>query len=219
MILDVILIGLAISLDPLPLTSFFVLLPSTRGVVKGAAFVVGWILSLAIIVAITVAATGNDPPKPSTAPSLAALAVKIALGAVLVAIAVRQRRRMGRPKKPKKPPKWQSSVDTMSPWFAGAIAPLVQPWGLIAAGAATITQAKVSSFESALVLVLFCLLASASILTLELLIVFQPEKGKQFLNGVRTWMDTHTDQVIVIGCLVLGFWLIGHDIYLLVLGE
>ena len=41
MILDVILIGLAISLDPLPLTSFFVLLPSKRGVVKGAAFVVG----------------------------------------------------------------------------------------------------------------------------------------------------------------------------------
>jgi hypothetical protein len=219
MILDVILIGLAISLDPLPLTSFFVLLPSKRGVVKGAAFVVGWILSLAIVVAITVAATGNEPPKPSTAPSLAALAVKIAIGAVLVAIAVRQRRRMGRPKKPKKPPKWQSSVDTMSPWFAGAIAPLVQPWGLIAAGAATITQAKVSSFESALVLVLFCLLASASLLILELLIVFQPEKGKQFLSGVRTWMDTHTDQVIVIGCLVLGFWLIGHDIYLLVLGE
>ncbi len=219
MILDVILIGLAISLDPLPLTSFFVLLPSKRGVVKGAAFVVGWIISLAIVVAITVAATGNEPPKPSTAPSLAALAVKIAIGAVLVAIAVRQRRRMGRPKKPKKPPKWQSSVDTMSPWFAGAIAPLVQPWGLIAAGAATITQAKVSSFESALVLVLFCLLASASLLTLELLIVFQPEKGKQFLTGVRTWMDTHTDQVIVIGCLVLGFWLIGHDIYLLVVGE
>jgi hypothetical protein len=42
----------------------------------------------------------------------------------------------------------------------------------------------------------------------------RPKKGQAFLTGVRTWMDTHTDQVIIIGCLVLGFWLIGHDIYL-----
>lgn len=28
-------------------------------------------------------------------------------------------------------------------------------------------------------------------------------------------MNTHTDQVIIIGCLVLGFWLVGHDLYLI----
>jgi len=33
------LIGLAVALDPLPLTAFLVVLPSTRGVRKGAAFV------------------------------------------------------------------------------------------------------------------------------------------------------------------------------------
>jgi len=81
-ILDLILIGLAITLDPLPLTAFLVILPSKRGTVKGAAFVFGWLVSLAIVVTITVVATGNNPPKPSTAPSLAALAVKTALGAV-----------------------------------------------------------------------------------------------------------------------------------------
>jgi hypothetical protein len=214
--LDLILIGLAISFDPLPISSFFVLLPSKRGVIKGAAFIAGWVISLAVVVTITLAATGNKPPKSSSAPSLAALAAKIAIGAILVGIAVRQRRRMGQPKKPKKTPKWQAGVDNMSPWFAAGIAPLVQPWGLIAAGVATITEAKVSSFESALALIFFCLLATASYLTLELLIGLRPEKGQAILSGVRTWMDTHTDQVIIIGCLVLGFWLIGHDIYLIV---
>jgi len=29
-------------------------------------------------------------------------------------------------------------------------------------------------------------------------------------------MDTHTDQVIIVGSLVLGFWLIGKSIYLVV---
>jgi len=117
-VLNLILIGLAVTLDPLSLTAFLVVLPSGRGTRKGAAFVFGWLVSLALVVIITVVATGNNPPKPSTIPSLAALAVKIALGAVLVVIAVRRIRERGRLKTPKKPPKWQQRADSMSPWFA-----------------------------------------------------------------------------------------------------
>jgi len=211
--LDLIIIGVAISLDPIPLTAYLVLLPSKRGVVKGAAFIFGWLVSLAIVVTVTVLATGNDPPKPQTAPSLAALAVKILLGVGLLYIALRQRRRMGQPKKPKKPPKWQTGVDNMSPWYAIGIAPLVQPWGLIAAGSATVVQAKVSSFESFLALFFFCVLATASYATLEIYAGFRPEKSQVFMDGIRTWIDTHTDQVIVVGSLILGFWLIGNSLY------
>src|SRR5689334_25228805 len=131
MVLDLLLIGLAIALDPLPLTAFIVILPSQRGVRKGAPFIFGWLVSLAIVVAVTVLATGNNPPKQNTVPSLAALAVKLAIGVVLIGIAIRQRRKMGQPKKPKKPPKWQASVDNMSPWYAIGLAPLLQPWGLL----------------------------------------------------------------------------------------
>jgi len=38
-------------------------------VAKGAAFVFGWLVSLAIVVTATVLATGNNPPKPDTAPA------------------------------------------------------------------------------------------------------------------------------------------------------
>ena len=93
MVLDLVLIGLAVALDPLPLTAFLVVLPSKRGVRKGAAFVFGWLVSLAIVVTVTVLATGNSPPKPKTAPSLAGLAAKIALGTVLIVIAIRHHRR------------------------------------------------------------------------------------------------------------------------------
>ena len=156
MVLNLMLIGVAVALDPLPLTAFLVVLPSTRGVRKGAAFVFGWLVSLAIVVTATVLATGNNPPKPNTAPSLASLAVRIALGAGLIAIAIRDRRRLGQPKKPKKPPKWQAGVDNMSPWFAMGLAPLLQPWGLIAAGVATVIDAKLSSAASYVALFVFC---------------------------------------------------------------
>ena len=216
MTLNLILIGIAITLDPLPLTAYLVLLPSKRGVNKGAAFIFGWLVSLAIVVAVTVLVTGNNPPKQNTAPSLAALAVKIAIGVGLIAIAVRQRRKMPQPKKPKKPPKWQASVDNLSPWFAMGLAPLLQPWGLIAAGVATVIDAKLSSAASYVALFAFCLIATSSYITLEIYAGFRPEESQAFLARVRTWIDGHTDQVIIIGSLLLGFWLIGNSIYLIV---
>ena len=214
MVLSLILIGLAIALDPLPLTAFMVILPSSRGVRKGAAFVFGWLVSLAIVVTVTVLATGNNPPKPNTAPSLASRAVKIAIGVLLLVIAIRRRRRMGQPKKPKKPPKWQATVDTMTPWFAMALAPVLQPWGLIAAGAATVVEAKLSSVASYLTLIFFCILASASYLAIEIYAGFKPDQAQALLARFRRWIDSHTDQVIILGSFILGFWLIANSMYL-----
>jgi len=164
MVLNLLLIGLAVTLDPLPLTAFMVVLPSERGVRKGAAFVFGWLVSLAIVVAITVLATGNNPPEPQTAPSLASLAVKIVIGA----------------------------------------------------GAATVVEAKPSSWESFLALFAFCVLASASYLAMEIYTLFRPRQSQQLLARFRTWIDTHTDQVIIAGSLILGLWLIANSIYLIV---
>ena len=175
MILDLLLIGLVITLEPIPLTAFLLILLSKSGTRKGAAFIFGWLLSLAVVVAVTVLVTGNKPPQPNTAPSLGALAAKIAIGVALVLIAIRQRRRMGKPRPPKKPPKWQTGLDNMSPWYAMGLAPLTQPWGLVAAGVAMITEAKLTSWESYIALFLFCLVSTAVYIALELYAGFSPE--------------------------------------------
>jgi len=216
LVLDLMLIGLAVTLDPLPLTAFLVVLPSARGVRKGAAFVFGWLVSLAVVVTITVTATGNDPPKPATAPSLAALAIKIVLGVVLVRIAVRHIRARSQPKPPKKPPKWQAHVDSMSPWFAMALAPTLQPWVLIGLGAATVVEAKLSSWESFLALGLYCVLASSSYLTMEIYAVVRPAQSQALLVRCKTWVDSHIDQAIIIGSLFIGLWFIADSLYLII---
>jgi len=215
LVLSLLLIAVAIALDPLPLTGFMVVLPSERGVRKGAAFVFGWLISLAIVVTITVLATGDNPPKPNTVPTLASLAVKIALGVFLLVIAVRHRRKTQQPRPPKKPPKWQASVDKMSPWFAMALAPTLQPWGLIAAGAATVVGAKLASWQDFLVLFLFCVLASSTYVGMEIYAAVRPEQSQAFLARFRKWIDSHTDQVIIWGSLIVGFWLIANSLYVI----
>jgi hypothetical protein len=212
-ILDLVLIGVVIAIEPIPVTTFILVLLSKGGVRKGAAFVFGWLASLALVIAITIVLTGNKPPKPNTAPSLAALAVKIALGVVLLVVAERHRRKMGRPKKPKKTPRWQSSLNNMSPWFVIGLAPLTQPWALVAAGVSTIVEAKLASWADYVAVIVFCLIATSSFLAMEIYAGFRPQAAQESLGRVRTWIDTHTDQVIIVASVALGFYLIGKSLY------
>jgi hypothetical protein len=216
LVLSLVLIGLAITLEPIPLTAFILILASQGGVRKGAGFIFGWLVSLVIVIAVTVLVTGNNPPKPNTAPSLAALAAKLAIGAGLLLIAIRYYRKLGQPKPPKKPPRWQTHIDNMTVWYAMALGPLTQPWGLIAAGVTVITGAKLSSWQDYLTLALFCVIATSSILAMEIYAASRPQPAQEFLTRSRPWIDTHTDQVIVIVSLVLGFWLVADSIYYIV---
>ena len=95
-----------------------------------------------MVVAAVMLLTGGKPVQPSTAPSTAALAVKLALGVALIGVAVRQWRRMGRPRKA---PAWMARLDRLSLWTAVGLAVFLQPWTLVAAGAATVTGAKLST--------------------------------------------------------------------------
>jgi threonine/homoserine/homoserine lactone efflux protein len=212
-VLDLLLIGLGITLEPFPLTAFILVLSAEKGTWKGLAFILGWLACLVAVIAAVIVTTGNNPPAPQTVPSDAALAVKLAAGVVLILIAVRQRRRMGRPRKP---PAWMARLDQLSLLGAAGLAAFLQPWTLVAAGAATITEAKLGTAGSYLVLILFCLLATSSFLYLELYATFASGKAAARLERMRKWLDSHQDQVIIAICLLLGLWLAGKSIYLLV---
>jgi hypothetical protein len=212
-VLDLLLIGLGITLEPFPLTAFILMLSAEKGTRKGLAFLLGWLACLVAVIAAVIAATGNSPPKPQTAPSTAVLAVKLTLGIVLIAIAVRQRRRMGRPRKP---PAWMVGMDRLSLWSAAGLAAFLQPWALVAAGATTVAEAKLATLGSYLALVFFCLLATSSFLYLELYATFTPARAGVRLARLRAWLDSHQDQVIIAVFLLLGLWLTGKSIYLLV---
>jgi hypothetical protein len=207
------IIGLAITLEPITIVAFIVILGASKGTRKGLAFILGWLACLVAVIAVVVLVTGGKPPQPRTVPSTAALVVKIVLGLVLIYFGLRQRRRMGRPRKQ---PTWMASLDRLSPWAAAGLGVFLQPWTLVAAGAATVVQAKLFTAGDWLALVLFCLLATSRVLVMELYAVFAPEAAGARLGQVRAWIDTHRDQAIIVGSLVVGFWLVGNSIYLIV---
>ena len=65
-------------------------------------------------------------------------------------------------------------------------------------------------------LFLFCVVSTLVYLVMEVFAGFRPERAQAVMTSVRRWIESHTDQVIIILSLGLGLWLVGKSIYVLV---
>ncbi|MFG2983052.1 GAP family protein [Streptomyces sp. NPDC048258] len=228
MLLDLLVIGLAITIYPLPVMAFVLVLSAPRGVWKGLAFILAWLACLVAVIALVLLLTGGEPPAPKSPPSTAALAGKLAIGIGLVLYSEHRRRRRRRGGPDSAPASSGSApgsgsdssrssltsrMDQATGWSAAGLAVLLQPWGMVGAAAATVVEADLSHSESFLSLLAFCLLATSSLLAMELYMVFAPEKAGEALTGLRAWLSDHKDPAIVVTCLVLGLWLVGRSLY------
>ncbi|HEY1733257.1 MAG TPA: GAP family protein [Acidimicrobiales bacterium] len=209
------LIGLAITLQPLPFVVFILVLSADGGLRKGLAFLVGWLLSLLAVIGAAVALTSGQPLHPNSAPSTAALAAKLAIGVFLIALGAHHRTKIGRPVNE---PKWMARLDNISLPMAGGLGVFLQAWPLVFAGAVTVLDAQIANAGEIAALLGFCILASSTLLAVELHAAFSPEEAHRRLESIRPWINRHRDQAIVVISLLLGFWLTGKSIYLLVGG-
>jgi hypothetical protein len=208
---DLVLLALGIALQPFRLSAFILILSSEDGTKKGLGFILGWLTSLVLVIAVVVLITGDRPVRLRTVPSTVVLIIKLALGIALIVFAAVQWRQRNRARRT---PAWVDRLDAMSPWAAAVIAAIVQPWTLVAAAAATAAQARLASVGGYLALASFCLLATSSFIFMELYAVLAPAASTH-LAALRTWLDMHGNEVIIIVCLVLGVWLTGQSIRLL----
>ena len=62
----------------------------------------------------------------------------------------------------------------------------------------------------------FCLLATSSFLIMELYAAFAPATAGIRFKQIHQWINTHQDQAIVVGSLVVGAWLLGQSLFLIV---
>jgi hypothetical protein len=211
LLLDLFLIGLVVTLEPIPITAMILLLATEGGLMKGLGYVLGWMLTLVAIVALVVLVTGGKPLIPNSNPSTGALAVKLAVGVVLVVIAYRRWGKWG-DSEPKGQPRWMRGVDRVSPLGAAGLGFLLQPWVLVTAGVADITTAKLSSTAQYIAVFAFCLLCSATLITMEVYAALRPAEVKDKLNALLQWITGHRDQVIVFLSLGLGLYLMAKSI-------
>ena len=109
-----------------------------------------------------------------------------------------------------------AGIDRMNPLAAAGVAFIVQPWVLVAAGVATIADAKLSNALEYLGVFAFSLWCTASYLTMEIYAVLRPAEVRTKLRALLDWINQHRDQAIAILSLTLGLYLMAKSIFGLV---
>ena len=173
MLFDLTIIGLAITLEPLPLTGFILVVGGERGTRKGMAFLLGLVRLF-------------GPRDRRSCAVHRGHAAQAEYGTVhdCARDQAASRRRVDPARAPAARPHGTSAeagqlagkggrdVDAECRCARAAL----QPWALVAAGAATVTTAEVSNAREWLALLFFCLLSSASLILMESFAKFRPTR-------------------------------------------
>ena len=110
-------VGVAIS--PLPIVAVVLMLVTPRGRVNGPAFLVGWVVGIAAAGTIALLVAGGAGASEGGEPASGVAWVKLALGVLLLLLALRQWR--GRPHEGEEAatPKWMGALDAFTTPKAG----------------------------------------------------------------------------------------------------
>jgi hypothetical protein len=203
---SLVLLGLAMAIEPIPVIGFILALSTPRGRANGLGFIVGWVATMGVIAAGVVLLNGGDGFGAGSAVPDLTYAIELAAGLVLLTVwRLRERRpaRVG----PPPPPGWTRRIDRLSPTGAVFLGFLLQPWPLTAAGMSLILRADVGRANSILAAVIFICISASGLAAMLAFELRAPERAGARLGAMRLWLETHRSAAITVVCGVAGAWL------------
>ena len=208
----------AIAISILPIVGLIVFVTSKGGRIKGAAYALGWFLSL-WVATFALAWIGNATTSGSDGgdPSIWAVLLQAGLGVIFLLMGVFTF--IKRPKDPSqvKEPKWMAAVDSTSAIIAfGFGALLVVANGknlpLIVLAAVDFSQANLSTLQLAVVVTVFALIGSSLMFFPTVLALVSPKASAKFLDEMRTWLIIHEAPILAIIFVLMGVSFLGKAI-------
>jgi threonine/homoserine/homoserine lactone efflux protein len=214
---QVLSLGVGVALSPVPIIAVVLMLGTPRARANGPAFVLGWIVGLAVVGTIVLVVAGGADASENDEPADWVGWLKIVLGLLLALVAVRQWR--GRPRAGEEAamPKWMRAIDRFTPGRSMAIAvalSAINPKNLLlTVGAATaIAQTGVSTGDQAIALAVFVLVGTLGPAAPVVIYFALGERATRILDELKTWMTAHNSAIMSVLCLVIGAKLIGDGI-------
>jgi threonine/homoserine/homoserine lactone efflux protein len=214
---QVLSLGVGVALSPIPIVGVVLMLATPRARSNGIAFIVGWILGLAVVGAVVLLVSGGADASESGAPADWVTWLKIILGLLLLGVALRQWR--GRPRAGSEPqmPAWMKAIDDFRPPKAaglGVLLSAVNPKNLllVVAAAAAISQTGVGAGKQAIALAVFIVIATVGPGAPVAIYLAMGERSKHLLSELRGWMAQNNAVIMAVICLLIAAKLIGDGI-------
>jgi hypothetical protein len=210
-------LAVGIALSPVPIIAVVLMLTSRKARVNGPLFVAGWLIGLGIVGAIVLAVAGAGSASKSGSPASWVSWVKIALGVLLLLVAVREFR--GRPRGGEEPqmPKWMATIDKTTPAAALGLAAVLSganPKNLLLAvgGAAAIAGTGISGGQQAIAYLVFALIGTLGVGIPVVIYFVMGERSEKLLGELKDWMSAHNAVIMAVLCLVIAAKLIGDGL-------
>jgi Kef-type K+ transport system membrane component KefB len=210
-------LAVGIALSPVPIIAVILMLVTPRARSNGPAFVVGWLIGLAIVGVIVLSVAGPSDASENGEPATWVDVLKLVLGVLLVLVALKQWR--GRPHAGEAvaTPKWMGAIDDFSPLkalVAGALLAGANPKNLLLAvgGAAAIAQTGIPGSEQAIAYAIFALIGTIGVAAPVVIYFALGDRSGPILDRLKTWMGQHNAVIMAVLCLVIGAKLIGDAI-------
>ncbi len=208
-------VGVAIS--PIPIIAAILMLLSPRAGSTSVGFLLGWIAGIAIATVIFVILVSVSDMGSADEPSSAASWIKLALGVLLLLLAVMQWR--SRPAAGEAPtlPSWMQAVDKMTVGKSlglGFLLSAVNPKNLaMCVGAGVeIGGAELDSADVVIAVVVFTMLAASSVGVPVIGYLLASGRMHKPLNELREWLVQNNAAVMTVLLLVIGTVMIGKGI-------
>jgi threonine/homoserine/homoserine lactone efflux protein len=209
-------VGVAISVVPIIAIILMLITPKARS--NGLAFALGWVLGLCVVGFGALAIANASGLSSSSTASDGADGGKLIFGLLFLLLAVRQWR--SRPKPGEEPvvPGWMSAIDSFTPGKSLGLAALlsgVNPKNLLltVSAAATVAQSPdLSGSQQVVVMVVFILIASLTILAPLGVYLAAGDRAVEILSDWKVWLSANNAAIMCVLFLVFGVFLIGQGI-------
>jgi Sap-like sulfolipid-1-addressing protein len=214
---EILTFAVGVAISPVPIIAVILMLFSKRAKVNGPAFLIGWVLALAVVSTVVYIASHDGNVATSTTAADSVSWGKIALGVILLLLAGRQWRSRPAPGEEPTMPKWMGTVDSFSPAKAfvfGVVLAGVNPKNLLltAGAAAGLAQLGLSTTDAVVSLIVFVVIGSITIVVPVVYALVGGSHARMVLDSAKSWLSANNAAVMTVLFLVFGVSLISKGI-------
>ena len=207
-------LAIGIALSPVAIIAQILMLFGKRARSNGPAFMLGWVLSLAICGSIMLVVADTGKLGGGGTPGVISYVIQLLLGSLFLFMAYSSWKSRSEPGEEPKLPAWVATLDSFSAGKSFGLAALLSStspknMGLLASACILIAQGGLTGAQSWIVLAVFAVVACISVIVPVLYYFIAGASAQKSLTGWKTWLAANNGAVMIVMFLIFGAKLVG----------
>ena len=214
---EILPLAIVVTVSPINIVAAILLLFSKRPILDALCYLVGFVVGVAAVLAVSTAIVGAADLSTDPQRSRGASGLLLALGLFLLVAAVHKFRSRPSPGETAPMPKWMDGIAGFGPVKSrgtgvtiGAVNPKNIAGGV--ASAVIITSAGLSTGQTVVTVLIYTVIASLGVATPIVAMLVLGDRGEEVVTGWEAWLNRNNAAMMAVLYLIFGAILVGKGI-------